>query len=40
MVQLGNPVQDLRRPIEGLRELFVQIYRLSFAGLLRNILTE
>ena len=37
---VGNPVQDLKRPSEGLRELFVQIYRFSFAGLLQNILTE
>ena len=37
---IGNPVQDLRRTSEGSRELFVQIYRFSFAGLLRNISTE
>ena len=37
---IGNPFQDLRRPSEGSRELFVQIYRFSFAGLLQNILTE
>ena len=36
----GNPFQDLRRPSEGSRELFVQIYRFSFAGLLQNIFTE
>ena len=37
---IGNPFQDLRRPSEGSRELFVLIYRFSFTGLLRNILTE
>ena len=35
-----NPFQDLRRPSEGSRELFVLIYRFSFAGVLQNILTE
>ena len=39
-VSIGNPFQDLRRLSEGSRELFVQIYRFSFAGLLQSILTE
>ena len=30
-VSIGNPFQDLRRLSEGSRELFVQIYRFSFA---------
>ena len=37
---IGNPVQAVRRPSDGSRELFVQIYCFSFAGLLHNILTE
>ena len=37
---IGNPFQDLRRLSEGSQELFVQIYRFSFAGLLQNILAE
>ena len=37
---IGNPVQAVRRPSEGSRELFVQIYCFSLAGLLLNILTE
>ena len=37
---IGNLFQDLRRRCEGSWELFVQIYRFSFAGLLQNILTE
>ena len=37
---IGNSVQALRRPCEGSRKLFVEIYRFSFADLLQNILTE
>ena len=39
-LSIGNPFQNLRRPSKGSRELFIQIYRFSFAGLLQNILTE